>query len=82
MGVLLVLAVIAAVIYFAVKGRIIRLREEFEAALRRAQGNTKKPIATEEMVKCPTCGTYAVATQQKNCGKPGCPYAADRHGRA
>ncbi len=72
---LFLLAGVGALIYFGVKGRMIRLREEFAEAMRRAtQGGAKKPIATEEMVKCPTCGTYAVPTQQKNCGKPGCPY--------
>ncbi len=72
---LLLLAGVGALIYFGVKGRMIRLREEFAETMRRArQGNAKKPIATEEMVKCPTCGTYAVPTQQKNCGKAGCPY--------
>ena len=75
LGTLLILAIIGALIYFGVEGRIVRLREEFEATMRRAtQGNAKKPIATEEMVKCPTCSTYAAPSQQKNCGKPGCPY--------
>ena len=79
---LLILGVIAALIYFGVKGRIIRLREEFEAALRRANQGRKPQLPTEEMTKCPTCGTYAATGQQKNCGKPGCPYTTDRHGRA
>lgn len=75
LGTLLILGLIGALIYFGVKGRIVRLREEFDAAMRRAtQGNAKKPIATEEMTKCPTCGTYSAPSQQKNCGKPGCPY--------
>lgn len=27
----------------------------------------------EEMIACPTCGTY-VTPKQGNCGKDGCPY--------
>ena len=74
---LLVLAGVGALIYFGVKGRIIRLREEFAEALRRAQGG-KRPqdLPSESMVACPTCGTYGAKGQQKNCGKQGCPYPA------
>ncbi|MFM9865750.1 MAG: hypothetical protein ACKVRO_19320 [Micropepsaceae bacterium] len=72
---LLILAAIGALIYFGVKGRMVRLREEFAEALRRAQGKRAEKLPSESMVACPTCGTYAAAGQQKNCGKQGCPYA-------
>ena len=71
---LLILAALGALIYFGVKGRIIRLREEFAEALRRAQGKRPQDLPTESMVRCKTCGTYIAPGQQKNCGKQGCPY--------
>lgn len=71
---LLILGLLGALIYFGVKGRIVRLREEFAEALRRAQGKRPEKLPSESMVACPTCGTYAAAGQQKNCGKQGCPY--------
>ena len=72
---LLILAALGALIYFGVKGRIVRLREEFAEALRRAQGKRAEKLPSVSMVACPTCGTYAAPGQQKNCGKSGCPYA-------
>lgn len=69
---LLILAAIGALIYFGVKGRMIRLREEFAEALRRAQGNRPQNLPGESMIECPTCRTYT--TGQRNCGKSGCPY--------
>jgi hypothetical protein len=71
---LLILAILGALIYFGVKGRIVRLREEFAEALRRAQGKRAEKLPSESMVACPTCGTYSAPGQQKNCGKQGCPY--------
>jgi ribosomal protein L32 len=71
---LLILGAIGALVYFGVKGRIIRLREEFEQAMRRAGQGRRANLPGEDMVKCPTCGTYSAPTQVKNCGKPGCPY--------
>jgi hypothetical protein len=70
---LLILA-LGVLAYFAVKGRIVRLREEFEQALRRATQRPRSSLPSEDMVKCPTCGTYSAPSQQKNCGKEGCPY--------
>ena len=70
---LLILA-LGVLAYFAVKGRIVRLREEFEQALRRATQGRRSSLPSEDMVKCPTCGTYSAPSQQKNCGKEGCPY--------
>ena len=76
MGLLWLLALLAlgALAYFAVKGRIVRLREEFQEALRKAQGRRSASLPSEDMQKCPTCGTYFAPSQQRNCGKPECPY--------
>jgi hypothetical protein len=71
---LLVLAGIGAVAYFAVKGRMIRLREEIEAQFRKANQRRASTLPSESMSKCATCGTYLAPAQQKNCGKTGCPY--------
>ncbi len=71
---LLILGLLGALIYFGVKGRIVRLREEFAEALRRAQGKRPENLPSESMTQCKTCGTYIAAGQQKNCGKSGCPY--------
>lgn len=71
---LLLLIGLGALAYFAIKGRMIRLREEIEQALRRA-GQRRSSLPSEDMVKCPTCGTYIAPSQQKNCGKPNCPYS-------
>jgi len=69
---LLILGVLA---YLAIKGRIVRMQEEFQKALRRAQQGGKSSFPSEDMVKCPKCDVYAAPSQQKNCGKPGCPYS-------
>jgi hypothetical protein len=71
---LLILLGIGALAYFAIKGRMQRLREEFEQALRRATQRPKSSLPSEDMVKCPTCGTYSAPSQTKNCGKADCPY--------
>ena len=71
---LLLLVGLGALAYFAIKGRMIRLREEIQEALRRA-GQRRSSLPSEDMVKCPTCGTYIAPSQQKNCGKPNCPYS-------
>ena len=61
--------------YFAIRGRIIRLKEELQEALRRAQHGRKSSFPSEDMIKCQTCETYSAPTQLRNCGKPNCPYA-------
>lgn len=71
---ILSLLLIVALAYFAIKGRIVRLREEFQEALRRAQQGPKSSFPSEDMVKCETCGIYSAPSQLKNCGKPNCPY--------
>jgi hypothetical protein len=71
---ILILLGIGALAYFAIKGRMQRLREEFEQALRRASQRPRSSLPSEDMVKCPTCGTYSAPSQTKNCGKPDCPY--------
>jgi ribosomal protein L32 len=71
---LLILIGLGALAYFAMKGRIIRLREEFEQAMRKATQGRRSSLPSEDMVKCPTCGTYSAPGQTKNCGKAACPY--------
>jgi len=71
---LLVLLALGALAYFAVKGRIVRLREEFQEALRKAGARRGTSLPSEDMQKCAICGTYVAASLQKNCGKPECPY--------
>lgn len=70
LGWLLVILGIGALAYFAIKGRIIRLREEFQEALRKAQ-TRRSSLPSEDMQKCPTCGTY-YAPSTKSCGNPKC----------
>jgi hypothetical protein len=70
----LILGLLGALIYFGVKGRIVRLREEFAEALRKAQGKRAEKLPSESMTACPICGTYAASGSQKNCGKADCPY--------
>jgi hypothetical protein len=71
---ILILLAIGALAYLAMRGRIARLREEFEEALRRATQGRRSSLPSEDMTKCPTCGTYLAPSQQKNCGKENCPY--------
>ena len=72
---ILILLGVGALAYFAIKGRMVRLREEFEQALRKAtQARPRSTLPSEDMVKCPACGTYSAPSQAKNCGKPECPY--------
>jgi len=74
---ILILLGVGALAYFAIKGRMVRLREEFEQALRKAtQARPRSSLPSEDMTKCPACGTYSAPTQTKNCGKPECPYKA------
>lgn len=77
MRMLLIFSILAlgVLAYLAMIGRVARLREEFQDALRRAQQGRKSSLPSEDMVKCETCGTYAPASQQRDCGTPGCPHA-------
>ena len=72
---ILVLLAIGTLAYFAIRGRMLRMQEEFMEALRRANQGRKSSLPSEDMVKCEKCGTYSAPSQQKNCGKPGCPYS-------
>jgi len=71
---ILVLIGLGALAYFAIKGRMIRLRDELQEALRRAGRRPASSLPSEDMIKCPACGTYIAPSQQKNCGKDRCPY--------
>jgi hypothetical protein len=73
-GFLVVLAVLA-VAYFAIRGRAIRFREQLQEALRRATERTAaNQLPTEDMIKCPICGTYSAPGQQRACDRADCPY--------
>jgi ArsR family metal-binding transcriptional regulator len=72
---ILVLLAIGTLAYFAIRGRMLRMQEEFMDALRRAHQGRKSSLPSEDMVKCEKCGVYSAPSQQKNCGKPGCPYS-------
>ena len=71
---LLVIIGLGALAYFAIKGRMLRIRDELQEALRRAGQRPGSSLPSEDMIKCPTCETYIAPSQQKNCGKPNCPY--------
>ena len=73
-GFLVVLAILA-VAYFAIRGRAIRFREQLQEALRRAtERKATNQLPTEDMIKCPTCGTYSAPGQQRACDRADCPY--------
>lgn len=72
---ILVLLAIGTLAYLAIRGRIIRLREEFQEALRRAQKHPKSTLPSEDMTKCDVCGTYLAPSQKRDCGRANCPYA-------
>jgi hypothetical protein len=66
---------VLAVIYFAVRGRAERLREQMQDLLRRANERAaSNRLPTESMIKCPTCGTYSAPGQQRACDRADCPY--------
>ncbi len=66
---------ILAVAYFAIRGRAIRFREQLQEALRRATERTAtNQLPMEDMIKCPTCGTYSAPGQQRACDRVDCPY--------
>lgn len=71
---LLIFLGLGALAYFAIKGRILRIRDELQEALRGAGRPRGSSLPSEDMVKCPACGTYVAPSQQKNCGKSECPY--------
>ena len=73
-GFLAVLAILA-IAYFAIRGRALRFREQLQEALRRAtERAATNQLPTEDMIKCPACGTYSAPGQQKSCGRADCPY--------
>jgi ArsR family metal-binding transcriptional regulator len=76
MGLIWLLAIlgIGALAYFAIKGRMLRIRDELQEAIRRAGRKRGSSLPSEDMVKCAVCDTYIAPSQQKSCGKAGCPY--------
>ncbi|HRE59778.1 MAG TPA: hypothetical protein PL096_01595 [Micropepsaceae bacterium] len=83
----LFIIVLAAIAWFAMRGRAVRrieaardyARRGTEEAMRRrnasgdnAPKNGKPAGEIEELVKCAVCGAY-VSPRAGNCGKDGCP---------
>jgi hypothetical protein len=72
---LLVLAVIIAAVWYGFRwvNRVELLRKE--AAARAASGQGRmRPTASEDMVRCPSCGTYVAPRAARACGRADCPY--------
>jgi hypothetical protein len=63
----LVLAAIIAAVWYGFKAISRRNKAKTAADQRKATE------AVEDMTACTTCGTY-VTSDQRNCGKSGCPY--------
>jgi hypothetical protein len=73
-GFLAIVALIAFV-YFAMRGRAERLREQMQDLLRRAnERSAANRLPSESMIKCPTCGTYSAPGQQRACDRADCAY--------
>ena len=74
---LLVLAAIIAAVWYGFKwvGRVEELRKE---ALRRAEAGAReqkmRSTPSEDMVRCPSCGTYVAPRAARSCGRSDCPY--------
>jgi hypothetical protein len=63
----LVLAAIVAAVWYGFKA--ISRRNKAKTA----EDQRKAAEAVEDMTACTTCGTF-VTSDQRNCGKSGCPY--------
>lgn len=81
----LIILVLAAIAWFAMRGRAVRrieaardyARRGTEEAMRRrdasnAPKNSKPAGEIEELAKCKVCGAY-VSPRAGHCGKEGCP---------
>ena len=65
---LLTLAVVLAVLYgFRVFARL--------AAAKRRLNPPRARLPAEDLVKCPTCGTFVAAASPSRCDRSDCPYS-------
>ena len=72
---LLVLTAIVIVVWYGFRwvGRVEELRKQ--AARREDAGQPRRPVpASEDMVRCPSCGTYVAPRAARSCGRSDCPY--------
>lgn len=77
---LLLLAAILGAVWYGWKW-IGRMKQERDAmlkarqdALRRDGGRPATGPDTEDMVACPTCGTFVATRTPTRCGRGNCPY--------
>ena len=52
----------------------MRRASEQAAMNARARGHARPAIATEDLVKCRTCGAFVPAKSAMACGRADCPY--------
>jgi len=77
---LIVLAAVIAAVWYGFKfiGRLDAARKAQGSATTTRGRRAKPPRATtidaEDMVRCPTCGTFVAPTAAGGCERPDCPY--------
>ena len=74
---IVVLAAIVVAVWYGFKfiGRLDKRRKEEAVAAQRAERAERAPeVDGGDMVKCPRCDAYVVATGAMDCGRPACPY--------
>jgi uncharacterized protein len=73
----LVLAAIIAAVWYGFRwvGRVAQIRKE---AAKRAEAESRetrmRAMPSEDMVRCPSCGTYVAPRAARACGRSDCPY--------
>lgn len=75
LGKILVLALIVAAVWFGFKwiGRMNSLSQARKSDKVGKQG-TRPLEDAEQMINCPVCEAYVVATSAQSCGREDCPY--------
>jgi hypothetical protein len=73
-GKLLVLAIVAAIVWYGWKyaKRVEAVRRALNEELQRRRGGGAGNLPAEDLVKCETCGAY-VPGSAKACGRTDCP---------
>lgn len=77
LGKILVLALIVAAVWFGFKwiGRMNSLSQARKSDKVGKQG--ARPLEdAEQMINCPVCDAFVVATGAQSCGREDCPYGA------
>ncbi len=75
----LVLAAIIAAVWYGFRW-VNRVEELRKQAAARGEGDRVRsgpkpgPVASEDMVRCPSCGTYVAPRAARSCGRADCPY--------